>query len=147
MSQQKTRRDNVLWHSGISSRSSSLTTICNNQWIVPKSQCNSGSIIRRSIQICTGGTCISGRSCTITLVSITAYVLHTIATSTAVERVFSQGRQPAPSTLHSKPLVSVIDHVFLCLGSGLRCDPVATVDLAEIMKCLKKRNQEDESVG
>ncbi|KAG2113263.1 hypothetical protein BD769DRAFT_1352109 [Suillus cothurnatus] len=68
-------------------------------------------------------------------------------TSTAVERVFSQGQQPAPSTLHSKPLVSVIDHVFLCLGSWLRCDPVAAVDLAEIMKCLKRRNQADESVG
>jgi hypothetical protein len=43
--------------------------------------------------------------------------------------------------------VSVIDHAFLSLGSWLRCDPVATVDLAEIMKYLKKRNQEDESIG
>ncbi|KAG2113252.1 hypothetical protein BD769DRAFT_1364220 [Suillus cothurnatus] len=68
-------------------------------------------------------------------------------TSTAVERVFSQGRQLAPSMLHPKLLVSIIDHVFLSLGSWLHCDLVATVDLAEIMKCLKKRNQADESVG
>ncbi|KAG2085957.1 hypothetical protein BD769DRAFT_1373994, partial [Suillus cothurnatus] len=69
------------------------------------------------------------------------------ATSTAVERVFSQGRQPAPSTLHSKPLVSVIDRAFLCLGSWLRCDLVAPEDLAGITKSLKKRKHEDESVG
>ncbi|KAG1865285.1 hypothetical protein F4604DRAFT_1956882 [Suillus subluteus] len=85
----------------------SLTTICGNQWRIPKSHCN--------------------------------------ATSTAVERVFSQGRHlPHFTRNHLSPSST---RAFLCLGSWLRCDLVAPEDLTKIMKSLKKRKREDESVG
>ncbi|KAG2128389.1 hypothetical protein BD769DRAFT_1457161, partial [Suillus cothurnatus] len=82
---------------GISSRSSSLTTICNNQWIIPKSHCNSGSIIQRSIQICTGGT----------------------STSTAVEHVFSQGRHLLHFTRNRLCPSSIVHSSVLAHGSAV----------------------------
>jgi hypothetical protein len=60
---------------------------------------------------------ILGRLCTIALTSIT------IATSTAVERVFSQGRHLLHFTQNRLSLSST--RAFLCLGSWLRCDLVA----------------------
>jgi hypothetical protein len=88
---------------------------------------------------------IPGKLCIIALASITAYVLHTIATSTAVERVFSQGRHLLHFT--RSRLSPSSTRAFLCLGSWLRCDLAALEDLTKIMKSLKKRRQEDESVG
>ncbi|KAG2062710.1 hypothetical protein BDR04DRAFT_948920, partial [Suillus decipiens] len=53
------------------------------------------------------------------------------ATSTAVERVFSQGRHPLHFTRnHLSPLST---RAFLYLGSWLCCDLVAPEDFAKIM--------------
>ncbi|KAG2062665.1 hypothetical protein BDR04DRAFT_878755 [Suillus decipiens] len=66
-----------------------------------------------------------------------AYVLHTITTSTA-------GRHLLHFTRNSLSPSSTC--AFLCLGSWLCCDLVAPEDLTKIMKSLKKRKREDESV-
>ncbi|KAG1725463.1 hypothetical protein EDB19DRAFT_1833791 [Suillus lakei] len=82
---------------------------------------------------------------TIALASITAYVLHAIATSTAVERVSSQGRHLLHYTRNCLSPSST--RAFLCLGSWLCCDLLAPKDLTKIIKSLKKRKRKDESVG
>lgn len=66
------------------------------------------------------------------------------ATSTAVERVFSQGRHLLHFTRNRLSPSST--RAFLCLGSWLRCDLLAPEDLINVMKSLKKRKREDESV-
>ncbi|KAG1748947.1 uncharacterized protein EDB91DRAFT_1244750 [Suillus paluster] len=83
--------------------------------------------------------CVPGRLCTIALASITAYVFYTIATSTVVERVFSQGRHLIYFTQNRLSPSST--RAFLCLGSW------PPEDLTKIMKSLKKRKREDENVG
>ncbi|KAG1815364.1 hypothetical protein EV424DRAFT_1348474 [Suillus variegatus] len=67
-----------------------------------------------------------------------------LTTSTAVERVFSQGRHLLHFTRNRLSPSST--RAFLCLGSWLRCDLVAPEDLTKIMTSLKKRKREDESV-
>ncbi|KAG1744786.1 hypothetical protein EDB19DRAFT_1906503 [Suillus lakei] len=64
------------------------------------------------------------------------------ATSTAVERVFSQGRHLLHFTRNPSST-----RAFLCLGSWLRCDLFAPEDLTNIMKSLGGRKREDKSVS
>ncbi|KIN96071.1 hypothetical protein M404DRAFT_1007026 [Pisolithus tinctorius Marx 270] len=62
------------------------------------------------------------------------------ATSTAVERVFSQGRQLLHFTRNRLSGNSV--RAFLCLGSWMRHDVVSPEDLIAIIRQKRKRPSE-----
>ncbi|KAG2747138.1 hypothetical protein P692DRAFT_201717277, partial [Suillus brevipes Sb2] len=48
--------------------------------------------------------------------------------------------------INDRALRDLSTRAFLCLGSWLRCDLLAPEDLINVMKSLKKRKREDESV-
>jgi hypothetical protein len=60
-----------------------------------------------------------------------------LATSTAVERVFSQGRQLLHFTRNALSARSI--QAFLCLGSWCRNDLIVTEDLIPALGSLKRK--------
>lgn len=67
--------------------------------------------------------------------------MYNVATSTAVERVFSQGRQLLHFTRNRLSPAST--RAFLCLSSWLRTDLIIPDDLVSMVKQSRKRKLAD----
>lgn len=72
-----------------------------------------------------------------TIIVMIANIFSLLATSTAVERVFSQGRQLLHFTRNRLTGASV--RKFLCLGAWGRKDLIAVEDILSVIKSRKKR--------
>lgn len=60
-------------------------------------------------------------------------------------RWITENNRPV-NIINDRALRDLSTRAFLCLGSWLRCDLLAPEDLINVMKSLKKRKREDESV-
>jgi len=80
----------------------------------------------------------------ITLIFVYITNCFPLATSTAVERVFSQGRQLLSFTRNRLSASNI--RVFLCLGSWGRSDLIFFEDVLSAVKGVSKRKREDSDV-
>ena len=80
------------------------------------------------------------RKCSLCNLAFFLFIGH-IATSTAVERVFSQGRQVLHFTRNRSTPKAV--RAFLCLGSWSRCGLITVEDIVKAVKGRSKKRKAD----